>query len=268
MPRKAVLLAAAPALGAIVLGWAAFAARTDKGIPEPARPAPADRKVSRPDAPNATVARPSVPTVPRAPVAATPEGAAIQERVRLMEARLLELEAKRDELAAANREIERQVSERGAEAAAASQAEWRVRAWEKLLGLSEAQKQALVELGRRWAKEDAGRKAGQEAWAAREDELRARLTVEQAAKLHRYATDTAARMWGQMGQAVGGFAGIPATEHARLQQALGDFRLPETALLPEANGAEWGGMVREAGARLRPMLTADQTARLDKYGWK
>jgi hypothetical protein len=51
----------------------------------------------------------------------------------------------------------------------------------------------------------------------------------------------------------------------RLQQTLGDFRPANAMLLPEGYGADWPGMMREAGGRLQPVLSADQMAKLKNF---
>ena len=75
----------------------------------------------------------------------------------------------------------------------------------------------------------------------------------------------AATQWGFMGRTIGQFVGLPAAEHARIQQTLGDFRAPANALIPEAHGLEWGPLFGEAASRARPLLTTEQAARLDKH---
>lgn len=267
MPKKAILVVAPGILGALVLAWAAFAARPEEGTAKagPSRPAPARRE----GAPPATAApREAVTSRPAAatPAAIAPENAAIQARVRVLEERLLELEAKRDGIAAANRELEKQVTEKWAEASARTTAEWRVKSWETLIALSESQKQSLVDLCTKWGREDAGRPAGRDAWLAREAELRPRLTVEQAAKLSENAAAQSGRMWSSMGRSLGGMVGATKDEQVRIQQTLGDLRLPADMLFPEAHGGDWPGLLRDASARARPLLTPEQTARLEKFG--
>jgi hypothetical protein len=185
-----------------------------------------------------------------------------------MEERFRELEGRRDALLVSNRELETQVAEKGAEASAKAMAEWRVKSWETLLGLSETQKQSLLELFTQWGKQDAGRPADAATWLAREGEVRSRLTTEQAAKLNDTATAQASRMWSTMGRSLGSMAGAGKEEQTRLQQSLGDFRAPADMLLPEAHGADWNGLMRDALGRAKPSLTPEQTARLDKMGWK
>ncbi len=266
MPRKTILIAA-PAVGALLIGWAAFAARPDPGSAPAPRPAPVGRKSAAPaaafegPAPSATrQARPD------AAPPSSPETAVIQERVRKMEERLQELEARRDALTADNQDLQKQVTEKWAEASARSTAEWRVKSWEAMLGLNESQKQSLTALWTKWAREDAGRPAGRESWGPREAELRAQLTVEQAAKLHATSAAQAAQMWSMMGRSLGGMVGVTKDEQVRLQQSLGDLRIPGDMLLPEAHGGDWPGLLREASARARPLLTPEQTARLEKFG--
>ena len=267
--KKTALLFAAPA-GLGLLVWAAFAARGERA-PEPApsarrpaavRPAdPEDRISLRPlEKRSAPAAAPSGPV--------SPETAIILERVRKMEERLRELETRKEELAASNKELEKQVAEKWAEASAKSTAEWRVKSWETLLGLSESQKQSLIELCTTWGKQDAGRPADAAAWLAREGDVRSRLTVEQSAKLAETAAGQTQKMWTNAGRSVGSMAGASKDEQARLQQSLGDYRAPADMILPEAHGADWNGLMREAAGRLKPSMTPEQTARLDKMGWK
>jgi hypothetical protein len=201
-------------------------------------------------------------------VSVSPETAAIQERVRLMEEKVRELEARKAELAADNKDLEKQAAEKWAETSARSMAEWRVKAWESLLGLTGSQKQSLLELLTKWGKEDAGRPAGRDAWLAREVDLRAQFTVEQAAKLHDTSAAQAQQMWKHMGLSLGGLVGASKDEQSRIQQSLGDIGFPQNMLLPEAYGADWNGLMREATSRVRPILTADQMTRLDKFGYK
>ena len=265
MARKRIVLALPVALGLGVLLWALGMAREEgpKKPPAKGRPAPvAPQRVveASPVEPVAT-ARP----VPAPAASGTVEPSAIQSRVGELEARLRDLEARRDALTDANRDLEKRAAERGAEAGALAQADWRVRAWEKQLGLTESQRQEVLDLAKAWAKGDAGGKASRETWALREGELRSRLTTEQAARLNQSTAEQSARMWSQMGQAVGMYAGMSSEEQARLQPSLGSFPLPNSALLPEAHGADWPGMIREAAGRARPMLTAAQAERVDKF---
>lgn len=266
MPKKAILVVAPGILGALVLAWAAFAARPEEGTAKasPSRPAPTRHE----GAPAASPREPATfrPAAAMLPAAGPTEHPAIQARVRQLEERLLELEAKRDEIAAANRELEKQVTDKWAEASARSTAEWRVKSWETLIALSESQKRSLVELCTKWGREDAGRPAGRDAWLARETELRSRLTVEQAARLSENAAVQSGRMWSNMGRSLGSMVGATKDEQTRIQQTLGDLRLPADMLFPEAHGGDWPGLLREATARARPLLTPEQTARLEKAG--
>jgi len=262
--RKRIFLAAPLALGLGVLIWALGRAHEQRPARAAARPGSPASVAEPAGGRSATlVAEPLAASRPSpAPTAA--ESAAIGTRVAELEASLRALETRRDELAESNRELERRAAERGAEAGALAQAEWRVRAWEKLLGFPAGQRAEVLELAKAWAREDAGRKAGRETWAAREDGLRARLTSEQASALNRHVAESAARMWSQSGQALGGFAGLSAEERARVQSSLGDFRLPASALLPEAHGADWTAMIREAAARAAPLLTPEQSERMGR----
>jgi len=54
-------------------------------------------------------------------------------------------------------------------------------------------------------------------------------------------------------------------EQTKFQQTLGDYRAPNTMLLPEGYGADWPGLMREGSSRLQPLLSADQTAKLSRF---
>lgn len=270
MSRKAFSLTALIGLGVLTLFWAAVAAREE--------PAPAARPKLRPFAAAAVMPPPEpfdlTQGKPFAPIATpavlTPEEAAnpanvrILERIRLMEEKVRELASKRDLLTASNAEIEKQVREKTAEQSARSRAEHQVQMWQ-WLGLGETQKQALIDLWARWFREDAGGQAGRDAWLAREAELRARLSGEQAAKVQENVATQAQNSWARMGKMIAGMVGGAKDDHARFQQALGDFRPAGGMILPEAYGADWNSLMREASNRLRPMLSTDQTAKLDRY---
>ena len=264
MSRKTILLSAPLGLGALVLVWAALSARG----PEVAKPERPERKAPAPHrAPPAQGAAP-VRESALAPTPATPssggEYAVIEERIRLMEAKMASLEAKRDELTASNQDLERQVHERAFEASARNQAEWRVRAWEQMLGLSETQRQALMDLWTAWMKSDAGRPQIRETWLTRESEIRSRLSVEQAAKLHDNAAIQSQSIWNHLGRTLGSMIGASKEDQTRFQQTLGGWQAPSAMLLPEGHGADWPGLMREGATRLQPMLTSDQSARLNK----
>jgi hypothetical protein len=181
-----------------------------------------------------------------------------------MEDRLLELELRRDALAEGNQGLEQQIQEKSAEAWAGRMAEWRVRSLEFLLGLSGAQKQSLLELWTRWLKEDGGRPVGRERWLSREVDLRSRLSVEQASKLQESVSTQSRQMWTNLGASIGGMIGASREEQTRFQQMLGDYRAPNSMLLPEGYGADWPGMLKEASGRLRPVLSAEMSAKLDR----
>lgn len=268
MSRKTMVVLAPLGLGALVLLWAAT---TGRGDPEtkPARP---ERKAPAAPPKFAAVAAPasegtSISTPAALPPAPplTGEYPAIESRIRLMEEKLLALETKRDALAAANQELEKQIGEKQAEATARQQAEWRVRQWEQMLGLTETQKQALMELWTQWIRADGGRPQSKETWQARESELRSRLSVEQAGKLHASAAQQSQQMWSYLGRSIAGMVGAPKEDYTRFQQTLGDWRPPSQMLLPEGHGADWPGMMREGAARLQSVLSPDQTARLNRY---
>jgi hypothetical protein len=268
MSRKTILLTAPLGLGALVLLWAAMAARGDQEA-KPARPerkAPAAAKVAPAAAAPAPVEAPTSTSAPLPPGPAfTGEFPAIESRIRLMEEKLLGLESKRDALLASNQDMERQIGEKHAEANARQQAEWRVRQWEQMLGLSENQKQALMDLWTAWVKADGGRPQSRETWQARESELRSRLTVEQAGKLHDTAATQSQQMWNYLGRTIAGMVGAPKEDYTRFQQTLGDWRAPNQMLLPEGHGADWPSLLKEGTGRLQPMLSSDQLARLNRY---
>jgi hypothetical protein len=71
-------------------------------------------------------------------------------------------------------------------------------------------------------------------------------------------------MWTNLGGTIGGMIGASREEQSRFQQMLGDYRAPNSMLLPEGYGADWSGMLKEASGRLRPALTADLSAKLDR----
>ena len=71
-----------------------------------------------------------------------------------------------------------------------------------------------------------------------------------------------------MAVSIGSMIGASRDDLVRLQQSLGDLEFPQNMILPEAYGVDWSGMMREAAVRARPVLTADQTAKLDKFGYK
>jgi hypothetical protein len=269
MSRKTILVSAPLGLGALVLLWAAMAAR---GEPEqkPARSVPKPTvKRSAPMDVSAAVEAPAparaLSPAPAAPVEGGGEYAVINDRIRKMEEKLLELEAKRNTLAGGNQELERQLMERQAELSARTMAEWRVRTLEQMLGLSATQKQALLDLWTGWVKKDAGRPADRETWLQRETDVRAQLSVEQQARLHDNAATQSQQMWANLGRSIGSMVGASKDEQTRYQQTLGDYRAPNAMLLPEGYGADWPGMMRDASGRLRPMLSADQLAKLDRF---
>jgi hypothetical protein len=266
MSRKTILLSAPLGLGALVLVWAALAARESKvSAPDlPGRKAP----LRRPDPAREAAAPARESASYLAPAATKPssggEYAVIEERIRLMEAKMVTLEAKRDELAAANQDLERQIGEKNAEATARVMAEARVTGWGFLLGLTEAQKQSLLELCTQWHRADAGRSPNRDTWLGRENELRSRLSVEQAAKLHDHAALQSQSMWNYLGRTLGSMIGASKEDQTKFQQTLGTWQAPSAMLLPEGYGADWPGMMKEGSARLQPLLTSDQVARLNK----
>lgn len=182
-----------------------------------------------------------------------------------MEERLLDLEAKRSTLAGANQDLELRLGEKRVELSARMMAEWRVRTWDQLLELSEAQKQVLLEMAARWTREDAGSPASRDAWLGRESDLRARLSVEQAAKLHDSAVSRSRQLWNNLGMTLGSMVGASKEDQARFQRALGEYRPDHAMLLPESRGADLPGMMRDSFSRLQPLLSPDQTSKLNKF---
>jgi len=248
---------------AVALLWAVLASREDprsKTAPRPraAEPAATVREEAAP-----------LPDAPRRPVAAAVDSAddygIIRERIRLMEERLLDLDLRRGDLAAANQDLERQIREKSSEASARMMADWRVRSLEALLGLSADQKRALAELWTKWGKEDGGRPADRATWLSREAELRPRLTAEQAATLHENSSLQARQQWAFMGTTLGSMVGASRDEQTRMQQTLGELPIPSTMLLPEAYGADWPTMMKQASGLAQPLLSADQRAKLDRF---
>jgi hypothetical protein len=265
MSRKTILVSAPLGLGALVLLWAAMAAR---GEPEakPVRTAPKAALGKRP-APAEAAAFIDTP-VAASRVQPAPAGsgggeyAVIEDRIRKMEEKLVALETKKVEMTAANQDLERQVSEKQVDLNARTMAEWRVRQWEQLLGLSETQKQPLIDLVAKWTKEDGGKAASRDTWLQREVELRARLSAEQASRLNESASKQSQQMWNMLGRSLGSMVGASKEEQTRFQQTLGDWRAPNSMLLPEGHGADWPGMMKEGSSRIQPLLTPEQQSKL------
>lgn len=268
MPRKPLLIGAPIGLGVLVLAGAAMMSR---GEPEakPKRSAPrspaAAPKAEPIDAPASSVPADAPFLAAPSPSGESPENALIRERIRLLEERLLALQARRDAMVASNQDLEQQIAVRSAEQSARTTAEWRVRAWEQMLGLSETQRQRLIDLCAGWARDDAARPPGRDTWLKRETDLRSLLSVEQAAKLHDTAAQQSESQWKHLGRTIAGMIGAPKEDYPRYQQALGDYRAPNTMLLPEGYGADWNGLMREGSSRLQPMLSADQLAKLNRF---
>jgi hypothetical protein len=269
MSPKTILISVPVGVSALGLLWAALAVR---GEPElnGARPAPGSGAARRSDP------RPTPAELPREPLSAitysapsVPAGGGeyplIEDRIRKMEEKLLALETQKAALSGSNQDIERQINEKNAEMSARTLAEWRVRAWEGLLGLTETQKQSLIDLCTQWGREDAGHLAGRDTWLARESELRSRLSVEQSAKLHESTVTQSQQMWSYLGKSIGSMVGASKDETLRFQQVLGDYRVPSTMLLPEGYGADWPGMLREGSARLQSVFSSDQVAKLGRF---
>jgi hypothetical protein len=256
-------------LGGVALLWAALAARAE---PEPkaARAVSKGPKPRTGDPSSQALSRVQDSPPPAAAASAAPMengdgNAAIRERIRRMEDRLLELELRRNALTEGNQALEQQIQAKSAEAWAGRMAEWRVRSLEFLLGLTDAQKQSLLELWTKWLKEDAGRPAGRETWLSREVDLRSRLSVEQASRLQESVSAQSRQMWTNLGATIGGMIGASREDQSRFQQMLGDYRAPNSMLLPEGYGADWPGMLKDASGRLRPALSPELSAKLDRF---
>jgi len=268
MSRKTILVSAPVSLGALVLLWAAMAGRSEPEV-KPVRAAPKPASAKRPAPVEAPVAV-DAPPAPRPARASTPapsggEYAVIEERIRLMEEKLFALETKKAEITASNQDLERQLVERQSEFNARAIGEGRVRQWEHLLGLTETQKQSLMELCTLWAKQDAVRPPTRETWLRREDDLRGRLSAEQAGKLHDQASRQSQQLWNMLGHSLGSMIGASRDDMTRYQQALGDWRPDGGMLLPEGYGADWQGLMKEGSSRLQPLLTPEQLAKLSRY---
>lgn len=267
MSLKTMLVSSGVGFGALGLLWAAWAVR---GVPAPAPAKSAAKKTAarRPlDVEPPLESTRDMPSADRTAPAASGGGeyTVIEERLLKMEEKLLTLETKRSSLAGANQELERQIIAKNTALSARTMAEWRVRNWEQLLGLSETQKQTLIDLCTEWGREDAGRPASRDTWLSRESDLRSRLSVEQAAKLHNTAVTQSQQMWNYLGGAIGGMIGASKEDSLRFQQVLGDYRAPNVMLLPEGHGADWPGMMREGSSRLQPVLSSDQMAKLSRF---
>jgi hypothetical protein len=274
MSSRKLLIFAPLGLGALLLVWGAMSARRQPE-PKPARPASKPAPVRPAAAPidiaavsEMPVAALSRPSDPPAGAAERGENSLIEERVRKMEERLLSLEAQRNVLADANRDLERQLTEKHAEASARMMAEWRVRTWEQTLGLTQDQKQRLLELAARWQREDAAKQADRDAWLRRESDVRSILTAEQTATLHASAVAQSQAQWNHMGRTIGGMVGASKEDQSRFQLALGEFRPSNAMLLPEGYGADFPGLMKDAFARLTPMMSPEQISRLGKFAKK
>ncbi len=270
MSRKTLLISTPLGLGALVLLWAAMAARS---APEaaPPRPAPKTAAVRKPSpvdmapTPEPSATAPIVAAAPAATSSAGGQNALIEERIRKMEERLLELEVKRSSLNDANQALEKQVVEKQLEGYARMMAESRVRYLEPLLGLSETQKQSLLDLWTKWQRQDAGKPAARETWLSREQDFRSLLSAEQAAKLHETTVQTTRAQWNNLGRTIGTMVGASLEDQTRFQQTLGEYRPSNAMLLPEGYGADWVGLMREGTGRLQQMLSQDQMAKLGRY---
>jgi hypothetical protein len=271
MSRKTMLATVPLGLGAVVLFWAALASRGES-VPKPVaarpaakavRPSPAaDPVAAETEAP----ARAPAPRAPLTPIRGDGEFAVIEARIRKMEEKLFALETKKAEFTTSNQDLERQLVEKQSEQSARMMAEARVGQWTFLMGLTDLQKQSLMELCTLWAKQDMVRPATRETWQRREDELRGRLSAEQAGKLHDLTSKQTQSMWNMMGQSLGSMAGVSSKEDLlRFQQTLGDWRPDGAMLLPEAYGADWSNLMKEGTSRIQSLLTPEQMARLARY---
>lgn len=271
MSRKTILATVPLGVAAGVLFWAALASRGEpapKPVParptaKAVRPAPIPESVAaEPEAP----ARSPAPKAPPTPFRGDGEFAVIEARIRKMEEKLFALETKKAEMTASNQDLERQLVEKQSEQSARAMAEGRVRQWEFMLGLTDLQKQSLMELCTLWAKQDAVRPATRETWLRREDDLRGRLSAEQAGKLHDLTSKQSQSMWNMLGHSLGSMAGVSSKEDLlRFQQTLGDWRPDGAMLLPEAYGADWPNLMKEGTSRIQSLLTPEQMARLARY---
>jgi hypothetical protein len=249
--------------GAVALLWAVLASRDEPrstAAPRPRATVPAVSTREELAAPAELARRPAAAAADTAD-----DYGIIRERIRLMEERLVDLDLRRGDLAAANQDLERQIREKSSDASARMMADWRVRALETLLGLSADQKRALTELWTKWGKEDGGRPVDRATWLSREPDLRSRLTAEQAAALHESVSLQTRQLWASMGATLGSMVGASRDEQTRLQQSLGEFPVPSTMLLPEAYGAEWQTMMKQASGSVQPLLSVDQRTKLDRF---
>lgn len=269
MATKSVVVGAAVGSGGLLLLWLALSVRQVPAIP----PAPATlgsrgtqilqtaqlaQELAAPGAPLAPAAVPS----PGSPAA---QMGPLLDRIRKMEERLLLLESKRLELLSGNQSLEREIVAKQSQALARTRAEWRLQAWQSLLGLSATQVDSLRTLLMSWTTADQGQTADQALWMAREGDLRSQLSVEQAGKLHDAVVHQTQTIWGSLGQTIGRSIGASSEDQVRFQQALGAYAAPSAMLLSEAHGGQWNALTAEAATRIRPLLSGDQVALLDKY---
>jgi hypothetical protein len=265
MSRKTILLSAPMGLGALVLLWAAMAARGEPDV-KPVRSGPLKVTPVRPPAAVEAAALATLsPKVSAPAFSGGGEYSVIEERIRAMEEKLVTLETKKLEVATSNQDLERQLTEKQAELTARTMGEWRVRQWEQLLGLTEAQKQSLTDLSTKWAKEDAGRPPTRDTWLQREDDLRARLSAEQSGRLHESVAKQSQQMWSMLGRSLGSMVGASKDDMTRFQQTLGDWRPDNNMLLPEGHGADWPAMMKDGTGRLQSVLTPEQVSKLARF---
>ncbi len=240
--------------GLLVLALAAGAGRRDDRAGRPSR-----TEHQRP-ASEAAATQPRLP-----PPEEFFDSALLRERVRRMEARHRELQDRRDRLAEENSGLNLQLRRRAAEAGARARARERVETWHAALGLTELQKQMLVELCARWSLEDQAGAAVHETWLAREVELGGHLTAGQQARLREHAAAQASGLWHSVKHTLKELLSAGGADRQWLEAAIGASPVSGTLLLPEAHGVEWSSFLREAAARVRPILTALQSSRLDEY---
>jgi hypothetical protein len=206
---------------------------------------------------------------------------AVHDRMRDMEERIRQLEARKSALALQNKDLEEKVDEKDeVEPYAASLSD--------LLELSDTQRQSMNDLWGKWRKEDGGlfpnelRKATVETWLSREAELRSILTADQASELHKSASNAAQSCWKNTIDGIllnllpredvdANLNIVPKPkeevdrilgEEARMRKAIGEYPLPEGALLLGANRAEMNDFIKEVGRRLEPALPPQQKDRL------
>jgi hypothetical protein len=262
---RIVMAIAGGALGLAIVVGLAVAIRG-----EPARPALDLRRAGPKSDP------PGAPVLASTAVVGGPNG--LQERLRALEERVGTLSRTRQALQADNLELKKRAAE--AEAAEKNEAESRalseqqfsameqaaINHWAELVNATEAQRAAYQEMNRSWRREDRDRAASPDVWQARELALRAILNSDQASVLHKEAVSAGSMNWRWMPTIISSMAGVTDQNLiARMSPALGAIPSPaEEMILPGAHGYDMPGLSREAAARLRSFLTAEQAATLDR----